>query len=634
MLEKIQDSFKPAEENTNENTISTFENNIESDTAIENSIDLEEVDNEFTEENMSIDYDALSMETLVEELQNLSETNDFVKENSKVNAIKKSFLHQYNQLLAEQKQVFENENADENAFFEFNFPLKASFDTLYSDFRNKKNSQQKAIQNNQSANLAERLEIVESLKKLVANTENIKESLVQFNELRERWKAAGAIPKDKYNHVWNNYHFHVENFYDYLHLDREARDLDFKYNLEQKQKIVARAAELAAEEDTNKSFGELQDLHRIWKEELGPVSKEFREVVWNEFSEHTKKIHDKRELYFQNLRKQETENLEIKNKIIAQIQELSAQKFDNHSLWKRQTDQIEAYRELFFSIGKVPIDANQPTWDAFKLAVRAFNESKNSFYKESKKEQNQNMNLKLALIAKAQELQDSTDYNTVTPLMKQIQEEWKQIGHAPRKFSDKLWTDFRAACNHYFDQLKQSREAENADGLAIYEQKKAYLENFKDFQLQGNHKEDLEAIKLHIKNWKDLGRVPNEKRHVEGKFNKILDVLFEKLSLSKKETDMMQFTNRIESFADNNEGRKLENEKIFISKKIDEIQNEIFQLENNIQFFSNSKSNKKENPLIVEVRKNIEIQKEALTSWKDKLQKLHTVVNNTNEITD
>ena len=572
-----------------------------------------------------LDYDSLSMETLVDELQKLVSNEAVMSIREHVEEIKKAFLSKYNHFIEEKKEEYFAENPDTTEDFQYHFPLKSKFDQFYTLYKENKNTHFKSLQNSLKTNLDNRLAIVEELKELINPNENIKDTLKHFNELRERWKNAGPIPKDKYNHVWNNYHFHVENFYDYLHLDREARDLDFKHNLEQKQKIIARVEELLHEEDINKAFRELQDLHRIWKEELGPVSKEFRDEIWNQFSDLTKKMHDKREVLLEKLRGTELENLEKKKNIIAQIEELATIKVNAHSQWLLQIEKVEALREAFFSTGKVPADVNEDTWASFKNAVRNFNAFKNSFYKDIKKEQNENLNKKNALVAKANELKDSEDFAATTPIMKQIQEDWKKIGHVPRKYSDKVWAEFKEACNHYFDRLKEHRSEHNTEEMEAFDKKKAYLETLKEFQLVGDHKTDLDAIKQHIENWKSFGKVPFTRRHIEGKFNKILDALFEKLSLSKKDSDMMRFANKLENLSESNDSRKLENEKIFIIRKIEEVQNEIFQLENNIQFFTNTKNAKKENSIVLEVRKNIAIHKESLETWKEKLKQLRNL---------
>ena len=591
-------------------------------------INAEESEDETLKERHDIpmlDYDALSLESLVDELKNLVTNEKVMSVKDHVEEIKKAFLAKYYHLLDEKKEEFLAENQDPNEEFQYNFPLKSKFDQYYSQFRDSKNSHFKSLQSNLKTNLENRLAIVEALKELINPQASIKDTLKHFNDLRERWKNAGPIPKDKYNHVWNNYHFHVENFYDYLHLDREARDLDFKHNLELKQKIVARVEELVQEADINKAFRELQDLHKIWKEDIGPVSREHRDTIWNQFSDLTKQMHDKREVLFENLRGTELENLAKKKEIIAQIEVLATEQVNAHSQWLGQIEKVEALRTAFFSAGKVPSEVNEETWGAFKTAVRNFNSFKNSFYKDIKKDQNNNLNKKTALVAKAKELQESTDFAATTPIMKQIQEEWKQIGHVPRKFSDKIWAEFKEACNHYFEKLKEQKNEENVEEVEAFDKKKAYLETLREFQLIGEHKTDLDAIKLHIETWKTFGRVPASRRHIEGKFNKILDVLFEKLSLSKKEGDMMRFTNRMDQLSESNDTRKLENEKIFLMRKIEEIKNEIFQLENNIQFFTNTRNAKKENSIVLEVRKNIEKNKVEMEILKDKLKQVRSL---------
>ena len=569
-----------------------------------------------------LDYHSMSMEALVEELEKLSTVEKVMSIKEHVEEIKKEFLSKYTHFIDEKRDEFIAENPDTTEEFEYHLPLKSKFDSLYKLIKGKQNAHFKSLQNNLQANLNRRLAIVEEIKNLINPQENIKDTLKHFNELREEWRNIGPIPRDKYNHVWNNYHFHVENFYDYLHLDREARDLDFKHNLEQKQKIIARVEELVNEEDVTKAFRELQDLHRLWKEEIGPVDREHREEIWNQFSALTKQMHDKREGLFANQREKEVANLERKKAIIAEIEEFAKVEVTVHSQWQGYIEKVEALRNSFFSAGKVPAEVNEDTWAEFKTAVRNFNSHKNSFYKDIKKEQSDNLNKKLALVEKAKAMSASEDFAATTPLMKQIQEEWKQIGHVPRKYSDKVWKDFKDACNEYFDRMKATRNDANSEEIEAFDKKKAYLDSMKDFELVGDHKTDLDAIKAHIEQWKSFGKVPFSRRHIEGKFNKILDALFEKLSLSKKDGDMMRFSNKLEQLAGSDDSRKLEGEKIFIIRKIEEVQSEIFQLENNIQFFTHAK---KDNPLVKEVFKNIEKHKDELQTWKDKLKQLRNL---------
>jgi len=570
-----------------------------------------------------LDYESMPMEALVSELEKLVSTGKVSSIKEHIEEIRKEFTSKYNEFIDEKREQFASENEGDTTGFEYHLPVKQKFDSLLDDYKERKSNHYKTLENNLKANLKIRLEIIEELKNLIDPEMNIPDLFKQFNEIREKWRSAGAIPKDKYNHVWNNYHFHIENFYDYIHLDREARDMDFKYNLEQKQKIITRAKELVNEPDLNKAFRELQLLHKLWKEELGPVSREHREEIWSEFSAVTRQIHDRRENYYQELRAKEEENFVAKQNVINQISAIANENTETHSQWQRQIKKIETLRNEFFAIGKAPVEKRDQIWKEFREATKDFNFKKNTFYRNMKAEQQENLSKKQTLLDKAIELKDSEDFEKITPVMKQIQAEWKTIGHVPRKVSDEIWKQFKNACNHYFDRLHAKRNEENEAEAEAYEKKKEYLENLKNTELTGEYKTDLELIKSHIEAWKSLGRVAHSKRHIEGKYNKVLDILFDKLSLSKKDADAMRYNNRISGLVEANDERKLNSERIFLSRKIDEIQNHILQLENNMMFITGATD---KNPLVVEVNKNIERHKQELQDWKDKLAQLNQAI--------
>lgn len=622
MLEEKNDNLPQADGLTTENNTDTIVDAI-------NSTNAEENETSSINENQEIpllNYDELSLDELNSELNNLIKNEKITAIREHVENIKRSFLTKYNEFIDEKKEAFLEENPDAfSSDFQYDLPAKNLFDSLYHTYKEQKNAHFKSIQDQLKKNLAERNQIIDELKDLVENTDNFNAALKDIQQLRERWKTAGAIPKDNYNHVWNNFHFHLERFYDQLHLDREARDLDFKNNLEQKQKIVERATELLNETDIRKAFRELQALHRIWKEEIGPVAKEHREEIWQNFSNVTKQLHEKREALQSKIHEQEESNLVKKNEIISEINQISSKEFTSHNDWQNAIKQIEALRTAFFSTGRVPAEQNEETWTSFKNATRNFNVSKNNFYKDIKKEQQDNLQKKQDLVNQAKALSESSDFDSVTPAMKKIQEDWKHIGHVPRKFSDSLWKEFKQICNSYFDRLHTERNKEIEAEMQNFNNKKEYLESMKDFQLTGDHKTDLDAIKIHIENWKNIGTVPQTRRHIEGKFNKILDALFDKLSLSKKEAELVKFHNKIEHLVENNDSRRLHNESVFVQRKIDEIQSEIFQLENNVQFISNAKA---DNPLVKEINKNIDRHKDELKLWKEKLMQLKNINKN------
>lgn len=569
------------------------------------------------------DYPAMDLEELTLELETLVKNEKPQAIKSHVEQIRSEFKAKFNSLLDEKKEDFLNEGGNIIDFHYVN-PTQKRFKESYKTYRKNLQSHYKNIEQNHKNNLEVRLGIIEEIKGLINTEENINTTYKTFKDLQEQWRNAGPIPRDKYNNTWNTYHHHVEIFYDFLHLNRDLRDLDFKHNYEKKLKIIERAEELAQDDNLNRAFRELQVLHKLWKEELGPVAKEHREAIWERFKKATKTIHNKRQLYFNELDKIYEQNLEKKQDLIAKITVISQENTNTHSGWQNKIKEVEKLRKEFFSAGKVPIKVNEDTWSKFKEAVRAFNQNKNAFYKNLKKEQHVNLQKKLDLIKIAEDNKDNTDFEATTPLMKKIQSQWKEIGHVPRKDSDKIWKQFKAACNYYFDKFHEEKNAANQEGLEIYTKKKELLETTKNIVLSGETKADLKLIKQHIASWKALGSVPQNKRYIEGKFNKTLDGLFDKLNMNKTEAEMIKFENKLESLSQNENSKYLDNERLFIRKKIDEIKSEINQLENNLQFFHHVNE---DNPLVKEVHKNIDRQKESLETWKTKLKKIKKLYN-------
>ncbi|UAB74628.1 DUF349 domain-containing protein [Mesoflavibacter sp. SCSIO 43206] len=568
------------------------------------------------------DYESLNMEQLVIELERLVKNEKVQAINKHVNALKQEFDKQFNDLLEEKKEEFLS-NGGVEMDFRYNSPLQRSFRDTYKDYKQRLTAHYKNLEKNLKQNLNNRLEIIEQIKALTEDAEDSMSSKYKtFKDLQDQWRNAGPIPRDKYNNAWNSYHFNVERFYDLLHLDRDLRDKDFEHNLEQKTKIIEQAEALAKDDNINRAFRELQNLHKIWKEELGPVAREHREPIWDRFKEATKKINENRQEYFKSLDKLYEQNLINKQAIIDKIAQISSENINTHKGWQNKIKEVEALREEFFKAGKVPIKVNEATWAKFKEAVRTFNRKKNQFYKDLKKEQYVNLEKKQELVKIAEENKDNEDFEVTTPLMKKIQADWKKIGHVPRKDSDKIWKQFKTACNHYFNRIKDQRNAASAEEEQAFKEKEALLAKVKELKLTGDQKEDLATIKEQINNWKNIGRVPRNKKHIEGDFNNVLDGLFKNLDLNKSEAEMIKFENKLQGLSSTDNQKVIDNERFYIQKKVDEIKGEINQLENNLQFFTNVKS---DNPLVKEVHKNIKKHKEELDIWLTKLKKIKSL---------
>ncbi len=604
--------------------------NLQEEIDEENAEDAEDKENEKRHHIPFLDYHSMSMENLVGELQRLVKNEKVQAINKHVNSIKQEFDLKFQDFIDRKKEEFVANGGNE-IDFRYNSVTKRQFNEVYSEFREKRDQYYKNLEKTLKSNLENRLAIIEELKGLVNVEEDMNATYKNFKELQEQWRSAGPVPRNSYNDVWRTYHHHIEIFYDFLHLNRELRDLDFKHNLEEKLKLVEKAEALGDEPDLGKAFRELQTLHKIWKEDIGPVGKEQREEIWERFSNATKAMHQRRQEHFKELDQEYEQNLEKKKELIASIVMISDKVADNHRGIQKQIKEVEALREQFFKAGKVPQKDNESTWSAFKDAVRSFNRNKNAFYKDLKKDQHQNLEKKKALLNLALALKDSDDHEMATPEMKRIQSEWKKIGHVPRKFSDKIWKEFKDACNHYFNRLHARRDDAQKGEYENFEKKSNILERLRAFKLSGEKEKDLTEVKDFINEWKGVGRLPYNKRHINSKFNKIIDALLKKLGVSKQEAELMKYGNKIQRLANADNENAINKERTFIRRKINESKDEIRQLENNLQFFSNASE---DSPLVQEVIQNIERHKEALATWKGKLKKLNIMENNLNKEVD
>lgn len=565
------------------------------------------------------DYQSMSLEELVGELSKLVKENPVQSINSNVNKIKSVFNTKYGELLKAEKAKF-LEAGGNSIDFKYDNPHKTAYNSILYDFKTSRTEYFKNQEKDLNDNLQTKLDLIEELKNLIDNAEG-STMYKLFKGIQERWRRIGPIPRAKYNDTWRTYHHHVERFYDLLHLSNDLRDLDFRHNLEEKLKLVERAETLAELNDVNQAFKELQELHKLWKEEVGPVAREHREEVWSRFSEATKKVHDKRHDYFRELKASYEQNIDKKLAVIAEIEAFDVSGNKTRSDWQKSIQEVEKLRDKFFKAGQVPRAKSDEIWSKFKEATRKFNSAKNRFFKDAKKEHLDNLNKKKALIEQAIALKDSEDWDMATDIMKKIQSDWKRIGHVPRKYSDKLWKEFKDACNHYFDRLHAKQDEGNKEQLEVFNKKKTVLKELKDL-VDEKTEITIESLQEYVLKWRDLGRVPYEMRHIEVKFNKLLDKIIENNPIDKVEVEMIKFQNLVNGYLEQRNFRKLDSEQLFIRKKIDETVREIQQLDNNLGFISNVSD---DNPLVQNVKRQINEFKEKLEVWKTKLKYLRNL---------
>ena len=566
----------------------------------------------------ALDYTALGMEEIVEEIKKLLNNEKIQSIKTSIESLRKSFDTKFSEIIATKKAAFLEEGGD-SIDFHFSSPVKVQFNEFINEYRTKRNAHYSDVESQLKENLEKRLSSIEDLKSIIENADS-KTMHKEFKELQEKWKAIGPVPRTKYNNTWRNYHHHVERFYDLLHMNNDLRELDFKHNLEEKIKIVETAFELTLLEDVSKAFKGLQELHKAWKEDVGPVSREFREEIWQKFSEATKIIHDKRDAYFEEQKSKYQENLQKKLDVINTLENIDCSLNKTHSDWQKSIKDFESTREVFFTIGKISRNKSQKVWDSLKDVTKKFNQNKNAFYKELNSLQHSNLEKKQALIDLAKSLKDSDDFNTVTGQMKKIQADWKTIGHVPRKHSDKIWKEFKNACNHYFDRIHDIQDNGSSEELEALKTKQEFLSQIT--AVIGNDNVTLDEVKAYMKTWKNIGRVPRKDKKIESEFNTTLEKLFAQLSIEGEELERLKYRLQIDAYVIADNTRKIDSEVMFVRKKIDEISKGISQSETNISFISNATD---DNPLVKSVRDSIAEQAKELKLWKYKLTYLRSL---------
>ncbi len=563
-----------------------------------------------------IDYAKLSLEELADQFKNLLDNFSVKDIKDQFEDIKSNFNSKYKTTIQEEKEKFVKEGG-EIEDFTFITPAKGKFFDLVREFKKKRQFHYKQIERERKDNLEHKLTLIEKLKILINNAEP-SSMYKEFREIQNEWRTIGQIPRSNYNDIWQTYHHHVERFYDLLHLNRDFIDLDFKHNLEEKTKLVEKAEKLAEKEDVDKAFRELQVLHRMWKEDIGPVAREYRDEIWDRFSDATKKIHHRRHEIQKDLDAKFEENIDKKLSVIEKIKSVNIENISSHKDWQHAIKTIEKLRNDFFAIGRVPSSKNEEIWNLFKGATRDFNRSKNAFYKNIKKEQNENLIKKMHLVDQAESLKESEDWNSVTDIFKKIQADWKKIGHVPKKDSDEVWKRFKDSCNFYFDRLNNRQDDANKEYDDVFNNKKELLSKLKEV-ISKDEDIVIETVNSYVSKWRDLGALPTKMHHIEVKFNKALESAYKKLDISKEEATFLKFKNIVDFYADQKDTRKIESEQFFVRKKIDDLTKEIKQLENNVGFISNVSD---DNPLVKNVYDQIEKYKDDLKIWKRKIDYL------------
>ena len=568
-------------------------------------------------EGLTQDYSAMELKELVQAFEKLLGSGKVHHSRKAFEACIAAFNKTYSERISSKKQAFlESGGLEED--FEVVIPEKSMFESLVRRYKSERSHFYKELEKNLQTNLKTRLELIEELKGLIALDQPIGETYKQFKALQNRWHETGHVPRTEANNLWRTYRHHVGIFYDFLHLNREFRELDYKYNYEEKMKVIKEAEMLAGMDDIQKAFRNLQDLHKRWKDELGPVAKEHGETLWERFGEATKIIHEKRQYFLKNQELVFEENLQKKQLILEQMKGLFEDETVSHGAMQKQIKKMEGLRSSFFDIGHVPKGQNDAVWTDFKKTMQKFSRKRNHFYKNLKKSYNENLQKKLDLIKEAEALSLSDDFRTNRPKIIALQKKWKETGAVSRKQNDKVWKQFRAICNAYFERMDANRNHATAQQQEAWVKKSDLLKTVQSFDLSDDSSDG--QIKAWIEAWAQMGAVAKNRQQIDNKFVSAITNAYKIIGLSAVEAQKKSYEVQIQLMA--NQPDALYSEKATIQRKIEETKQQIIQLETNMQFFSENSS---ENPIVAKVSQDIKKHQKTLEKLNEKKKMLKSI---------
>ncbi len=530
-----------------------------------------------------------SLSELSDVFKSLMESADRMLRSKEAESVKSAFYKLLGKLRSEAGEV-------EDAFAD----VEENFKSLYSDYKRERaeyNKEQDALK---EENLEKKKAIIEELKALVDGHEDVSASFPAFRDIQDRWRATGPVPANAFRDINSTYQFNVERFYDKVKINRELRDLDFQKNLEAKEKFCEAAEKLSENENIVNAFNELQKLHEQWKE-YGPVAKEFRESIWARFQAATAVINKRYQAHFEELKSKQKENLAAKEALCVKVEEIAAREISSSDEWNSSAKEILAIQAEWRKIGFATKKENQKIYDRFRAACDAFYGRKRDYYSQFREEMEANVEKKLELIKAAEELKSSTEWKKTTEKFIELQKQWKEIGAVPRKKSEQLWKQFRAACDEFFSERDKNAAPEN-NYFANLKAKKKIIEDIKAYVPVEDVTANAEAAKKFAADFQAIGFVPfKEKDSIMAAYREAMHEKFPEFGRSR------------------GDGKTTERSvKDTLIQQYKTLQQEIETFENNIGFFSASKNSES---LIKQMESKIAKAKEELKKLEEKIRK-------------
>lgn len=483
----------------------------------------------------------------------------------------------------------------------------------FKEYRRRRDAFIANLEAEKEANLKVKQAIIEELKELVNSDETLNHTFNKFRELQQRWKDTGIVPQQHVKDLWETYNLHVENFYSFIKINKELRDLDLKKNYEQKVALCEQAEALVLEPSVVEAFHKLQKLHDEWRE-TGPVANEYKEALWERFKAASSRINKQHQEHFETLKGEQVKNLELKTGLCVATEELSSQPLTTRKEWNRASDRLLEIQKTWKTIGFAPKKDNNRIYERFRTACDRFFEAKRQFYAGMKTEMEHNLQLKIEICEAAESLMNSEEWKKATDELIALQARWKQIGAVSRRHSDAVWKRFRAACDKFFERKASHFASVDGEHEENLQKKLALLAEMAGADVKAG---GYEVIREFQRRWGEIGFVPiKQKDAIQKKYKAAVDELFNTLRGSERDRSMGRFREKVSSFKASGD-RRLRSERERLYNKVRQLEQEIGLLENNIGFFAKSKNAE---ALVADVRAKIERAREEMASTIEKVK--------------
>ena len=576
------------------------------------------LDEEIAEESNAEDVDknnlnGKSKQDLVDMFAELLETEPVQTLRKSVEAIKIAFYKQHRAEVDAARKAFEAEQGEGAEFVPAVDALEVRLKDLFKEYRRRRDEYIADLDNHKEENLKTKLAIIEELKELVNSDETLNNTFAKFRELQQRWKDTGIVPQAKVKDLWETYNLHVENFYNFIKINKELRDLDLKKNYEQKILLCEQAEALAVEPSIVEAFHKLQKLHDEWRE-IGPVANEYKELLWERFKAASSRINKQHQEYFETIKQEQVKNLELKTELCQTTESLAEQPYTSRKEWNKASDKLLEIQKVWRTIGFAPKKDNTRIYERFRAACDRFFEAKREFYAGVKTEMEHNLQLKNEICEAAEALQNSDDWKHATDELIALQAKWKEVGAVSRRYSDQVWKRFRAACDKFFERKSQHFAGVENEYEANLQKKLALIEEMKvaDIKTGG-----YEMIKEFQRRWSEVGYVPiKQKEAIQKKYKEAVDVMFGILRGSERDRSMNRFKERLQGIKGAGD-KRLRSERERLYNKVRQMEQDIALLENNIGFFSKSKN---ADVMIADIKEKIAKAKRELQDTIEKVR--------------